>query len=346
MVFTGIDCIFLAATQCWTVMLLCIVECRCLFCYCCKGCCGIMGWVCCNWCAMTICIGIPFVVVTLYYFIGLFGAILYYGIFALLVSAVLIALGYAFRYLLCLASCGFCRPLAIPLAEQRAVLFPFPPGMLFKKTTALGGTEEDMAQVAMGGTEQEQAEAAMKAQEDVWEKNLGVPTHMVTAGFPSFYAIATVPQLIIFNLVFACWVGKCEIVFAKSYADSNLDWFTAANGPTAAWAFAMQIAKAMFVGTTEGLHMVFVDATMALVNDFTGTITKIWEGALLGMDPMNLLSDHFEHFMAAILMGRLFVTIMFVCLRLTAVINRVEVVEEEYLVAGADDDLEADEDLE
>lgn len=195
----------------------------------------------------------------------------------------------------------------------------------------------------LGSQVPELKQQADEAETLVWEKNLGVPSHFLAAGFPSFYAILTVPIFIIFNLVFECWMAKCQIVFAKSFADSNLDWFTAENGPTTAWPFAMQMIKAMFVGVTDGLRIVFADATSALVNDFTGTIKGLWEGAVLGMDPMNLFSDNFSNFMAAILMARLLLTVLFVCLRLTAVINRVEVDIE----AGAEyDDVEVDEEEE
>ena len=77
-----------------------------------------------------LCLGI----VMLYYFVGVFGAFLYYGIVALLVGAVLMMVGYAIRYLLYLATCGYCKVLAIPVGEQSKVLVPFPKSENHRKT--------------------------------------------------------------------------------------------------------------------------------------------------------------------------------------------------------------------
>lgn len=356
MVFTGVDLVMLLTMQCWVCILTCIVQCRCLCCYCCKGCCGILGWLICNQFAMMCCLVIPFVVLALYYFLGVLAACVYYGLFVLVLSIGVLLLGYAVRYLLCLASCGICRPLAIPYDEQKTVLFPFPPGGLFKRTKALGAlgsaemTEEDammlqqaqMAQAMGAQLPPEFQKFVDEKKESAWSANLGVPNKMLQGSFPAFYAIVTVPQIIIFNLVFACWIGKAFVVFSKSYSESNLDWFSKDNGPTSVWPFNMQIIKAMFVGITNGLHAVFVDGTMAIFTDFTGTIKGLWEGAILGMDPSNLFSSNFTNFMAAILMGRLFVTLIFVCLRLTAVINRVTVEGEVASRDGSEFDAEED----
>merc|ERR1712166_1001383 len=98
------------------------------------------------------------------------------------------------------------------------------------------------------------------------------------------------------------------------------------------------MVKAMLVGITQGLHIIFVDVSTAVFTNFGPTMNGLWEKAILGMDPSNLLSEDMSKFMPAIMVARFELTVLFVCCRITAFINRFKV---ETTVEDSSDDEEA-----
>ncbi|CAE7646273.1 KEA2 [Symbiodinium sp. CCMP2456] len=117
----------------------------------------------------------------------------------------------------------------------------------------------------------------------------------------------------------------------------DLTWLPV--GPTSSWEYHWVVLKAIFIGITDGFHGIFVDVPVAVVTEPKATFRHLWNIADTGIDVVNLFKadrrqsptepmddgqfkGNFDDFEATVLLLRLILTVLFGCLRLTAMIAR------------------------
>jgi len=345
MTFTSVDLLVCILELCWTSIIACFAYCRCLCCFWCKGCCGICGWMICN-CTSAICCLIPVGLLFLYIVSGLVGATICCIMLLAGASALLVGFSLGLRYVLAYLTCCFCKPLPpASWVDQVMLLHPLPPGSPYF-TTAMVVREpmnEDerqhdlkLQEVTPLASSFDVDEAHMSSDYTIWEDHLGMPMHLLNYAFPAWYTMTFIPSVLMTTVALA-FLRSNEILFAKSMAESDLTWLPA--GPTSSWEYHWVVLKAIFIGITDGFHGIFVDVPVAVVTQPKATFQHLWDIADTGIDVVNLFKadrrqsptepmddgqfkGNFDNFEATVLLLRLILTVLFGCLRLTAMIAR------------------------
>ncbi|CAE7249719.1 unnamed protein product [Symbiodinium sp. KB8] len=345
MTFTSVDLLVCILELCWTSIIACFAYCRCLCCFWCKGCCGICGWMICN-CTSAICCLIPVGLLFLYIVSGLVGATICCILLLAGASALLVGFSLGLRYVLAYLTCCFCKPLPpASWVDQVMLLHPLPPGSPYF-TTAMVVREpmnEDerqhdlkLQEVTPLASSFDVDEAHMSSDYTIWEDHLGMPMHLLNYAFPAWYTMTFIPSVLMTTVALA-FLRSNEILFAKSMAESDLTWLPV--GPTSSWEYHWVVLKAIFIGISDGFHGIFVDVPVAVVTEPKATFRHLWNIADTGIDVVNLFKadrrqsptepmddgqfkGNFDDFEATVLLLRLILTVLFGCLRLTAMIAR------------------------
>jgi len=340
MTFTSVDLLVCILELCWTSIIACFA-----YCFWCKGCCGICGWMICN-CTSAICCLIPVGLLFLYIVSGLVGATICCIMLLAGASALLVGFSLGLRYVLAYLTCCFCKPLPpASWVDQVMLLHPLPPGSPYF-TTAMVVREpmnEDerqhdlkLQEVTPLASSFDVDEAHMSSDYTIWEDHLGMPMHLLNYAFPAWYTMTFIPSVLMTTVALA-FLRSNEILFAKSMAESDLTWLPA--GPTSSWEYHWVVLKAIFIGITDGFHGIFVDVPVAVVTQPKATFQHLWDIADTGIDVVNLFKadrrqsptepmddgqfkGNFDNFEATVLLLRLILTVLFGCLRLTAMIAR------------------------
>ncbi|CAE7543828.1 KEA2 [Symbiodinium natans] len=345
MTFTSMDLIACIFEFCWTCLIACFAYCRCLCCFWCKGCCGICGWMICN-CSSAVCCLLPIALLFLYIVSGLVGATILCTLLLAAASGLLVAFSLGLRYALAALTGWFCKPL--PLAswvDQVMLLHPLPPGSPYF-TTAMVVREPMNEDERINDLKLQEAtplassfdvdEAHMSSDYTIWENHLGMPMHILNYAFPAWYTMTFIPSVLMI-VVAISFLRSNEILFAKSMAESDLAWLPA--GPISTWQYHWVVLQAVFEGVTDGFRGIFVDVPVALVTAPKSTAKHVWDIAEKGIDVVNLfkadrresptepLDDgqfkgNFDDFESTVVLLRLVLTMLFGCLRLTAIIAR------------------------
>ncbi|CAK9022639.1 unnamed protein product [Durusdinium trenchii] len=167
----------------------------------------------------------------------------------------------------------------------------------------------------------------------IWERHLGVPHPWITYAFPAWWSMVVAPALLLAVAV-AAFHHSNALLFSQALAFSDLSWL-----PTtamSAWPYHWCIIKAVCAGITDAFHGLFVEAPLRILTAPRQTWNSFWGFADTSSDFLNLFAvDHphgelvagqfegnFRIFRSTVLLLRLILTMLFACLRLTAVIAR------------------------
>jgi len=335
--YTTMDLVFLAVilcTTCCSIALSCLRTCFC--CICCRACgnsplcccssnfnCGLcFSWCVCGPIALIVFLVFSVIIVGGYFVLGLLVSLFLLFLFLGILAAIVLALEFAIRKIIELASCGRCQILDVPASKYLHALFPLPQNAL-----ALPKPKTGNKKPADDDNDHDKDDADKRPShpsEAGWEEEImGVPHHCITFSFPILAFIAAAPIVVLIGISLLCFPWADRLAHMVAWKSHDMEWYIDSMDDVGqVWAWYWQIFCCLLGGVSDAFQDIFNDFWGIFRFDNDSTWAHISDTIEVGIQFWNLFNvNQFDDFLKAVYFNRFVLAFLFACCRITALIN-------------------------